>query len=244
MDGIDGKMAVITGAASGIGLATARMLFDRGARVMLVDIDASAVEAAAELIDPFGNTVKAYCCDISEEDSVMRMFNDIREDSGPVDILVNNAAVWRTGNAEFRHSDSKDWKRKIGVNILGTMYCTHAVLGGMADRGWGRIINLSSVAGIYGIPSMSDYSMTKGAIDSFTKAVAKEVAVAGVTVNAVAPGNVNSDGSKEHERDDLSFIPHSCRPEDVGALICFLASNQAGYITGQVIQIDGCRKKI
>ena len=86
--------------------------------------------------------------------------------------------------------------------------------------------------------------MTKGAIDSFTKAVAKEVAAFGVTVNAVAPGNVNSDGSKEHEREDLSFIPHSCRPEDVSELICFLASNQAGYITGQVIQIDGCRKKV
>ena len=244
MDGFTDKTAVITGAAAGIGLATARMLFDLGAHVMLIDIDESMAEAAAEAIDPSGDAAKAYRCDISDEDSVRRVFCDIREKSISVDILVNNAAIWRTGNAEFIYSDSYNWKRKIGVNILGTMYCTHAALRGMTDRGWGRIINVSSVAGIYGIPYMSDYSMTKGAIDSFTKAVAKEVAAFGVTVNAVAPGNVNSDGSKEHEREDLSFIPHSCRPEDVSELICFLASNQAGYITGQVIQIDGCRKKV
>ena len=108
-----------------------------GAHVMLIDIDESMAEAAAEAIDPSGDAAKAYRCDISDEDSVRRVFCDIREKSISVDILVNNAAIWRTGNAEFIYSDSYNWKRKIGVNILGTLYCTHAALRGMTDRGWG-----------------------------------------------------------------------------------------------------------
>ena len=137
-------------------------------------------------------------------------------------------------------------ERFFDVNVLGTVYCTRAVLGGMLERGYGRIINVGSVAGVYGNANMVHYSATKGALIALTKALAKEVAAQGVTVNCVAPGSVSP---SEHsdvtytEPSQLSFMGRTGSDAENAALICFLASDEASYISAQNIQIDGCRRK-
>ena len=139
-----------------------------------------------------------------------------------------------------------DWKRFIDVNVMGTVYFTHAVLPGMLERGWGRVINVASVAGVYGNANMVHYSATKGAVIAFTRALAKEVTDKGVLVNAVSPGSVSSSADPDMDAytpSALSFMGRTGTDRENANLICFLASDEASYISGQNIQIDGCRKK-
>lgn len=162
-----------------------------------------------------------------------------------MDILVNNAAVWRCWSA-FTDTPTDEWRKFIDVNIMGTVYFTKAVLPKMLESKYGRIINVASVAGVYGNANMVHYSATKGAIISMTKALAKEVSGSGVLVNSVSPGSVSPAEQADlnyTQLSELSFIGRTGSDAENANLICFLASNEASYVSGQNIQIDGCRKK-
>ena len=241
-----GKTAIITGAAVGIGKATAIQLATYGANVVMVDMNAETLSAAEAEVKAASDKVMAVVCDVTDTTAVNDCVERATERFGGVDILVNNAALWRCW-ASFLETPFEEWKKYLDVNVMGTVYITKAVLPQMVERGWGRIINLASVAGVYGNAKMAHYSATKGAIISFTKALAKEVAWCGVTVNSISPGTVNS--SKNADIDatipsEASYLGRTGTARENAELICFLASESAAYISGQNILIDGCRKTI
>jgi NAD(P)-dependent dehydrogenase (short-subunit alcohol dehydrogenase family) len=243
-----GKTALITGAAVGIGRACAVNFAKHGAKVILLDVNEEKLLDAKNEILSYTKECLAVKCDISDEEDVNRAFTEAKAHFGSIDILVNNAALWR-GHATFMEMSIEKWKKFMDVNVFGTVYCTRAVLPDMIEAGYGRIINVASVAGVYGNANMVHYSATKGAVISMTRALAKEVADKGITVNAVSPGSVTS--SETNALDDLeatvpsqlAFMNRTGSPMENAHLICFLASDEAAYISGQNIQIDGCRKK-
>lgn len=238
-----GKTAIVTGAAQGIGAAVARQLAQGGAKTLLVDIDAAALARTAEKLAQAGlSDCLTYQCDVSDEGAVEAMAAYARENLGKIDILVNNAGIYRDESLTFLESNSSKWKKKLEVNVLGTLYVTHAVLGDMLARGYGRIVNLASVVAVYGKAYMVDYSMTKGAIVSFTKALAKEVTGQGVLVNAVSPGTIQVEADEAALNSDYSFVGRCGTPEECANLICFLASDDASYISGQNYLVDGLRR--
>lgn len=238
----EGKTALVTGASIGIGRATAEQFAKNGGDVILADLNEAGLEEVKASLEGTGRKILTYVCDVADEERVKFVVKDAEEKLGKIDILVNNAGIWRR-YMPFTETTSDMWKNFIGVNILGTMYFAHEVLPGMIARGWGRIINLGSVAGVYGNGNMADYSMTKGAVISFTAALAKEVAEKGITVNCVSPGSV-SNVQDVPEPSELPYMGRSGTHTENANLICFLASEEASYISGQNYQVDGCRKKI
>lgn len=235
------KTVIITGASIGLGKRTALEFAKEGANVCIADIDAKNLELVKNEISAMGVKVSSYICDVSDEARVREVVADVIKTYGKIDILVNNAGLWRNWQP-FVETTSADWMKPINVNIFGVMYFTHAVLPDMIKNSYGRIINIGSVAGTYGNPNMVNYSMTKGAVSSFTKALAKEVAEYNITVNNVVPGTIrNEDASEESP---LCYMNRTGKLEEYAYLISFLASDKASYISGQDYQIDGCRKKI
>ena len=237
------KVAMITGAAVGIGRAVAMLMAQRGAKLILLDIDGEKLELLRTQLE---TEVLTCVCDISDEVAVRDCVSKAIAQLGSIDILVNCAALWRKWNL-FVEQDMTLWRKFFDINVTGAAVVTQAVLPGMLEKKWGRIIHVASVAGVYGNKKMACYSATKGAVISFVKALAKEVALDGITVNAVSPGSVS-----DSENGDIDFVQPSelCHMKRTGSdrenaeLICFLASDAAGYISGQNIQIDGCRNKI
>ena len=239
------KTVLITGAAVGIGRACAIQFAKAGAKVVLVDCNPAALAATEGEIREITENVRSYACDVTDYTAVTEAVQDARAHFGSIDILVNNAGIWRD-RSSFRDVDITLWKKYIDVNLMGTVYFTKAVLDGMLENGFGRIINVASVAGVYGNRNMAHYSATKGAVISFTRALAKEVADKGITVNAVSPGSVSPSDNPDldyHQPSELSFSGRTGTGRENADLICFLASENAAYINGQNIQIDGCRKK-
>ncbi len=234
-----GQTVIVTGAAMGVGRATSIAFAQKGACVCMLDVNEEKLTAVCEEIAQAGGNALSYVCDIGNEARVREVVKDIEDRHGHIDVLVNNAGLWRFF-APFTETTSDNWELLIRVNILGTMYLSQAVLGGMIARKYGRIINIGSVAGTYGNANMVPYSMTKGAVSSFTKALAKEVAADGITVNNVTIGNVWG----EADQPALSFMNRSGKPEEFASFICYLASKEASYISGQDHQIDGCRRKM
>jgi len=234
------KTVIITGASVGIGKATAIEFARNGANVCIVDVNAEGLDTLAEEIKSIGANVSSYICDVSDEQRVHEVTREIINQYGKIDILVNNAGLWRMWKP-FVETTSDEWKKRLSVNILGLMYFTHEVLPNMIENSYGRIINIGSVAGVYGNANMADYSMTKGAVSSFTKALAKEVADKGITVNNVVPGSVRNEGANRET--ELCYMGRCGELEEYAYLICFLAGDKAAYISGQDYQIDGCRKK-
>ena len=237
----ENRVAIVTGAAVGIGQAVAAQLAQEGAKVIAVDYDAEALTRLSEDFAGQGLEVATVVGDVSDEAQVCAIVRKIENEFGRVDILVNNAGIWRCDQGEFAQSDSAAWKKKIDVNILGTMYFTRAVLNGMLERRYGRVVNIASVAGVYGNRNMVDYSMTKGAIIAFTTALAKEVSEFGVTVNAVSPGNILTRPGVEKSNKVLSFMRRSGSTQECANVVCFLASDDASYVSGQNYLVDGCR---
>lgn len=240
-----GKTVLITGAAVGIGRACALQFARGGANVVLVDLNGEALHKTQEEVKGITENVLSYTCDVTDNAAVLEAVESATGRFGSIDILVNNAALWRD-RARFHEADMALWKKYLDVNVMGTVYCTQAVINQMISNGYGRIINVASVAGVYGNVGMAHYSATKGAVISFTKALAKEVAAKGITVNAVSPGSVSPADNPDidfSKPSDLSFMGRTGTDRENADLICFLASENAGYISGQNIQIDGCRKK-
>jgi len=237
----ENKCALITGASIGIGKAVAQQIACNGGNLVVVDMNAEGLSELKKELESYPVEVLAYECDVSDEKRVREICAASLEQFGKIDILVNNAGIWRRW-MPFTETTSDMWKQYIGVNILGAMYFTHALLLQMIEREWGRIINVASVAGVYGNANMADYSMTKGALIAFTKAIAKEVADKGVTVNAVSPGSV-SNHQDVIEPSTLSFMNRTGTHTEMANMICFLASDDASYVSCQNIQVDGCRRK-
>ena len=239
-----GKTAVITGAAAGIGRAVAMRFAEEGANLALLDINYEKLVEVKNELTAFTDNVLIFDCDISDEKKVNASFEETFKVFGKVDILVNNAAIWNR-HGKFMEIPVEEWKTYFDINVMGSVYCTRAALPGMIERKYGRIINVASVAGVYGISTMTHYSATKGALIAFTKALAKEVVKDGVLVNAVAPGSVSPGTNPDidyHQPTPLSFMGRTGTDRENANLIAFLASDEASYISGQSIQIDGCRK--
>lgn len=236
-----GKNAIITGAGKGIGKAIAVGMASKGANLVLVDINEENLNNVISEVSEFGIKAKKVVLDISDENAVRMAVNESISEFGQIHILINNAGIY-LGN-DFLSVSSDVWKKCIDINILGTMYPTHAVLPHMIEKEYGRIVNIGSVAGEYGISYFVDYSMTKGAIISFTKALAKLVSDKGVTVNCVSPGSIDVTGGN-NPMEEYSFIGRAGTPEECANLVIFVASDEASYISGQNYLVDGCRKKM
>lgn len=239
------KTVLITGAAVGIGRAAAIKFAQGGANLVLTDINIKALESVKEEIETYTKNVLTIQCDVSDEERVYATVKEAESVFGKIDILINNAALWRCW-APFTDISSDEWRKFIDVNIMGVVYCTKAVLPKMLENSYGRIVNVASVAGVYGNANMVHYSATKGALIAMTKALAKEVTDKGVLVNCVSPGSVSPSGNKDmnyFENSELSFMGRTGTDMENANLICFLTSDEASYISGQNIQIDGCRKK-
>ncbi len=238
---LDGKTALVTGGASGIGAATARRLAAEGAHVWVGDVDEPGASVVADDVDG-----EAIGLDVADGASVATAVERI----GAVDVLVNNAGIDTWGF--FLDTDREYWARVIAVNLLGTMACTHAVLPGMHERGGGAIVNVASEAGRAGSAGAAPYSATKAGIIGFTRAIARESARYGVRANAVAPGPVDTpllahagaDVGERAERMRQTMVMATAmrrtgRPEEIAAAITFLASDDASYVTGQTLNVSG-----
>ena len=190
------RTALVTGASVGIGRAVALKLAQYGAKLVLFDVNYEKLECVKKEIEEYTKDVLIYDCDVSDEDKVYACIKNAEEQFGGIDILVNNAALWRCWDS-FVNTSTDDWRKFMDVNVMGVVYVTKAVLPKMIENKYGRIINVSSVAGVYGNANMVHYSATKGALISMTKALAKEVADVGVLVNCVSPGSVSDSANPE-----------------------------------------------
>ena len=240
------KVAIITGASVGIGRATAILMAQKGAKLALFDINAETLENLKAELSQYTNDVLTIVCDVSDENAVNESTEKVMTAFGKVDILVNNAAVWRIWKP-FCDISTEEWKKFFDINVFGLVYMTKAVLSGMLERKYGRVINIASVAGVYGNANMVNYSASKGAVISMSKALAKETTPNGVTVNSVSPGSVSPSENADIDHSiasELAFAGRTGTDRENAELICFLASDAAAYISGQNIQIDGCRKKM
>lgn len=240
------KTALITGAAVGIGRAVALNFAKEGAKVVAVDLNEEKLASLKKEIENIGGEILTLVCDVSDEDAVNKSFAAVKKRFGKVDILINNAALWRD-KSSFLETSNEKWENYLKINVMGVVYWTKAVLPDMIDAKYGRIVNVASVAGVYGNAGMVHYSATKGAIISMTKALAKEVADKGITVNSVSPGTVTSSANMDYSttlESAMQYMKRTGSGMENAELICFIASDKASYISGQNIQIDGCRKLI
>jgi 3-oxoacyl-[acyl-carrier protein] reductase len=242
-----GRCAVVTGAGRGFGEQIAADLATLGAAVGVLDIDGEAAEACAAQLRASGARAAAAACDVSNLAGVQAAFASIATELGAVDVLVNNAGI-ATGTP-FLETTEEEFDRVFAVNYTGAFHCCREVVPGMVERGYGRIVNVSSVAGKRGggFFGRTIYSSAKAGVIGFTKALARELAPHGITVNAVAPGAMDTEMTKVLRDDQellarvLAAIPMGRRGEiqDVSDAVCFLASDRAAYLTGETIDVDG-----
>ena len=236
-----GKFALVTGTSQGIGRDTARLLAQGGAAVACVDMNEEGLVTLRDELTQYGHPVLTYTCDVSDEARVREIAADVLAKWGRLDILINNAGLWRCDIMPFVESTPAMWKRKIDVNIYGVMYFCHAFLPSMLEHKYGVIVNIASVAGMYGNANMADYSLTKGGVIAFSKALAREVADKGIRVNAMSPGNISN---VRLDHSTLSYMDRSGDPVECARLICFMASDEASWLSGENYVADGCRRKI
>ena len=239
---LEGQTAIVTGASRGIGKAIAIFLAKEGAEVIINY--SSSLENANKVvseINSFGGKAYPLQADISNENSVNELIKTVLEKNNKIDVLVNNAGITKDGLLMRMKTD--DWQKVLDLNLSGVFYCTRAVSRQMLKQKKGRIINITSVVGLMGNPGQANYSAAKAGVVGLTQSAAKEFASRGITVNAVAPGFISTDMTKDLNSESiLSAIPlgRFGKPEDVAGAVRFLAADpSAAYITGQVIQVDG-----
>ena len=242
--GFDGKIALVTGGARGIGRAISETLAARGANIVIADLQFQMAEqTASELANTFGIRSLAVSVNVSEPSSVNSMVEKSMQEFGRIDILVNNAGITR--DKLIMRMEEEDWDLVIDVNLKGAFNCCKAVFRPMMKQRYGRIVNISSVSGLAGQVGQVNYSSSKAGLIGLTKALAREFASRNITVNAVAPGfiptTLTNDLAPEWKEAIIKATPlgRMGTPEEIAYAVTFLASDEAAYITGQVLAVDG-----
>ncbi len=240
------RVAVVTGAASGIGLGVARRFAADGDRVALLDRQGDAAEQAAAELREQGADAVGYEVDVADWSAVSGAFDRVRADLGPVGVLVTSAGIESFDAAVDITPDT--WGRILAVNLTGTFACIQAALPDMIDAGWGRIVTISSSSAQSGAPYMAHYSASKGGVIGLTKALARELAGAGITVNTIPPSLVDTPMARDAEARGLvnvdtmaAMVPlgRAGTPDDIAAACAYLCSDGGSYVTGQVIGVNG-----
>ncbi|HEX77092.1 MAG TPA: 3-oxoacyl-[acyl-carrier-protein] reductase [Dehalococcoidia bacterium] len=240
---LESRVAIVTGSARGIGQAIATKLAEHGATTIINDLDGGGAEQTAAQIRARGGQATAIVADISQADEAKRLVDETMASYGRLDILVNNAGITR--DSFLLRMSEEDWDRVLNTNLKGAFLCSRAAVRPMMKQGWGRIINISSVAGVMGNAGQANYAAAKAGLLGLTKTVAREFASRGITVNAIAPGFIDTEMtrplSEAVKQEFLRLIPvgYAGSPEDVAQAVLFLASEEARYITGQVLHVDG-----
>jgi len=239
------RVAVVTGGARGIGYAVAERMLRSGGRVSLWDIDAAKLEEAGDQLSSIG-AVAIHALDLTQDDAVRGAAQATVEQFGRIDILVNNAGI-TGGNAPTWELDPSAWRRVIEVNLVGAYLTSRSIVPLMLERGYGRIVNVASVAGKEGNPNASHYSASKAGLIGLTKSLAKELATKGILVNCVTPAAANTElflqMTQEHIDYMRSKIPMNrfVEPHEIAATVCWLASEDCSFSTGAVFDISGGR---
>jgi 3-oxoacyl-[acyl-carrier protein] reductase len=243
--GLEGRVAIVTGAGGGLGGGICSALTLAGAAVAAVDVDREKAERVAESFSSDGARCVAVEADVSHRSSVETMTERVAGELGGVDVLVNNAAIYPS--RAWTEIEEGEWDDVLAVNLKGCFLCARATFPRMRERGWGRVINVASITFFIGFANLLDYVSSKGGVVGFTRALAREVGPDGVTVNAVSPGAFPTDAEKIHPDPEgynrwvleQQSVKRRGAPEDVGNLVAFLASDRASFITGQTVEIDG-----
>jgi 3-oxoacyl-[acyl-carrier protein] reductase len=238
------RVAIVTGAAGGIGKAVAWAFLREGAKVVLVDVEKTGLELLHQEIRSGGGQALAVPCDVSKASEVKQMVDQVQRAFGHIDILVNNAGIIRRGTIETVTED--DWDRVMAVNLKGPFNCSKAVVEIMKRQGYGKIVNVSSIAGKTGdITSAPGYGPSKAGLDALTKTLARQLAGYGIHVNGVAPHAIETEMSAEWPPEKRKAIVDAIplkrlgKPEDVAEAVLFLASDTAAFITGEILDVNG-----
>jgi 3-oxoacyl-[acyl-carrier protein] reductase len=243
MKRFENKVVIVTGGANGIGKVASMRFAAEGARVMIWDVNNEKGEQTRNEIEAEGGTAYFYQVDTTNPEQTEETARKVNEKWGSVDVLINNAGITR--DATLKKMSFKDWQQVLDVNLTGVFNCSKAVLPYMEAQGWGRIINTSSVVGLYGNFGQTNYAATKAGLIGMTKTMAKELGKYGITVNAVAPGFIATDMVATIPEKVINMMKERTplrrlgTPEDIAAAYCFLASEEAGFISGTVLSVDG-----
>ena len=239
------KIAIVTGASQGIGKIIAFELAKSGAHVVCISRNKKAIESTVDEITQNNGKASSFPCDVSDSDAFMKIILEIIEKNDKIDILVNNAGITR--DSILVRMSNEDWDDVINTNLKGAFSCTKAVVRYMMKNKFGRIINITSIVGLTGNAGQANYAASKAGLIGMTKSIAKEVASRGITANCIAPGWIETSMTdilnEEVKNKLLSQIPAGKigSPDDIANTVIFLASDEAGYITGQTITVDGGR---
>jgi 2-keto-3-deoxy-L-fuconate dehydrogenase len=245
------KVAIVTGAGSGIGAAVSTLFAARGAHVAALDLDRSAAETTTAAIRQAGGSGSAYQCNVADPSSVDAVFQQLASEHPRLDILVNNAGISHIGTIE--QTVTEDFDRLFGVNVRGVYLCARAVIPGMLRQGRGVILNMASIAALVGLPERFAYSMTKGAVVTMTRSIAVDYVKRGIRCNCICPARIHTPfvdgylaahypGREKEMFETLSAtqpIGRMGTPDEVAQLALYLCSDEAGFVTGQAYAIDG-----